>query len=305
MLEFDQVILGDCLEKLAEIPDASVDVCFADPPFNLDKKYASYHDQQPLEEYLEWCETWLLELVRVTKPTGSILVHNIPRWLTYYAAILNRHAHFRHWIAWDAMSAPLGKTLLPAHYGILFYSKQPKDTKFYEIRAPHKKCRVCDAYLKDYGGKKDQMHPFGYLVSDVWTDIHRIRHARRRDEHPCQLPIPLLERLILMTTDEGDVVLDPFLGTGTSAVAAKNLNRRYIGIELDPFYVEIAEEKLAQITTSTIYQGVPVSLYLNRIQSIRDCDAAKLFPKQLTSTEKKRRKAKKKQETSIEIPLPL
>ncbi len=292
MLPLDQVILGDCLEKLAEIPDNSIDVCFADPPFNLDKKYATYDDQKSLEDYLAWCEKWLVELVRVTKPSGSILVHNIPKWLTYYAAILNKHAHFRHWIAWDAMSTPLGKTLLPAHYGILFYSKQAKGTKFYEIRAPHKTCRECGAYLKDYGGKKDQMHPFGYLVSDVWTDIHRIRHAKRRDdEHPCQLPIPLLERLILMTTDVGDVVLDPFLGTGTTAIAAKNLQRHYIGIELDPVYEKIANDKLAKITKPTLYEGYPVSLYLRKVQSIRDVDAAQLFPKQLTSTEKKRKKA--------------
>jgi site-specific DNA-methyltransferase (adenine-specific) len=289
-IELDKVIIGDCLKKLAEIPDNTVDVCFADPPFNLDKKYAIYEDQKSLEEYLAWCEQWLLELVRVTKPTGSILVHNIPKWLTYYAAILNKHAHFRHWIAWDAMSTPLGKTLLPAHYGILFYSKEAKGTKFYEIRAPHKKCRECDAYLKDYGGKKDQMHPFGYLVSDVWTDIHRIRHAKRRDEHPCQLPIPLLERLILMTTDEGDIVLDPFLGTGTTAIAAKTLNRHFIGIELDPMYEEIAQEKLARITKPSVYQGYPVSMYLNKIHSVRDVDAAKLFPKQLTSVEKKRQR---------------
>lgn len=289
-LPLDQVIIGDCLKTLAGLPDNSVDVCFADPPFNLDKKYATYADQLPLEGYLAWCEQWLLELVRVTKPTGSILVHNIPKWLTYYAGILNQHAHFRHWIAWDAMSTPLGKTLLPAHYGILFYSKEAKGTKFYEIRAPHKTCRVCDNYLKDYGGKKDQMHPFGYLVSDVWTDIHRIRHAKRRDEHPCQLPIPLLERLILMTTDVGDVVLDPFLGTGTTAIAAKQLQRHYIGLELDPMYKEIAEDKLAKAEVTT-YQGYPVSMYLkNKIQSIRDCDAAELFPKQLTSVEKKRLK---------------
>lgn len=290
MLEPDRIILGDSLEILPTIPDNSVDVCFADPPFNLDKKYASYEDRRSLDEYLVWCEKWLVELVRITKPTGSILVHNIPRWLTYFAAILNDHAHFRHWIAWDAMSTPLGKTLLPAHYGILFYSKQPKGTKFYEIRAPHKKCRVCDAYLKDYGGKKDQMHPFGYLVSDVWTDIHRIRHRSRRDEHPCQLPVHLLERLILMTTDVGDVVLDPFLGTGTTAIAARKLQRRYIGIDIDPMYERIAREKLDQIKSPTLYQGCPVSLFLGKIQSIRDIDAKQLFPPQLTSIEKKRSK---------------
>lgn len=288
--QIDQIIGGDCLEALARLPDNGIDVCFADPPFNLEKKYASYGDNLELQDYLTWCEKWLHELVRVTKPTGSILVHNIPRWLTYFAAILNDIAHFRHWIAWDAMSTPLGKTLLPAHYGILFYSKAAKGTKFFEVRAPHKRCRECDAYLKDYGGKKDQRHPFGFLVSDVWTDIHRIRHASRRDPHPCQLPIHLLERLILMTTDPGDLVLDPFLGTGTTALAAKRLDRRYIGIELDPKYQKIAAEKLAQVEKPTRYEGFPVSLFLGKIQSIRDCDAAQLFPPQLTGPEKKRRK---------------
>ncbi len=287
----NQILIGDCIEKLKLIEDNTVDVCFADPPFNLDKKYTSYRDQLSLDAYLEWCEQWLKELVRVTKPSGSILVHNIPRWLTYYSAILNKNAHFRHWIAWDAMSTPVGKTLLPAHYGILFYSKEEKGTKFYEVRAPHKKCRECGAYLKDYGGKKDQMHPFGYLVSDVWTDIHRIRHSSRRDEHPCQLPIHLLERLILMTTDVDDLVLDPFLGTGTTAIAAKKLQRRYIGIELDADYAHIAADKVAQIESPTCYEGFPVSMFLNKIYSIRDIDATKLFPRQVTSVDKKRQKS--------------
>ncbi len=283
----DHVILGDCLEVMKGIEDNSVDVCFADPPFNLEKKYTNYKDQRPPEDYIEWCEKWLHELWRITKPTGSIFVHNIPRWLTYYASILNKFAYFRHWIAWDAMSNPLDKTLLPAHYGTLFYTKQPVGFKFYEIRAPHKRCRICDAYLKDYGGKKDQMHPFGTLVSDVWTDIHRIRHNVRRDEHPCQLPIHFMERIVLMSTDPGDVVLDPFLGTGTTAIAAKALGRHFVGIEIDPEYVEIAKKKLIYVEPSK-YKGYYVSHFLDKIQSIRDIDAANLFPPQLTSAEKKR-----------------
>lgn len=301
MLIPDQVLNGDCLEILAQIPDDTVDMCFADPPFNLDKRYSTYKDRRAVEDYLAWCEQWLRQLVRITKPTGSIFVHNIPKWLTYYAGILNSIAHFRHWIAWDAMSAPLGKTLLPAHYGILFYSKQAHGTKFYEVRAPHKTCRECGAFLKDYGGKKDQMHPFGMLVSDVWTDIHRIRHNKRRDPHPCQLPIHLLERLILMTTNEGDLVLDPFLGTGTTAIAAKRLSRHYIGIELDPLYAQVARDKVAQ-AQPTRYEGVPVSLFLGKIQSIRDCDAAKLFPPQLTAPQKRRKRTPTQ---PIPAPLPL
>ncbi len=285
----DQILQGDCLSILRTLPDDCVDVCFADPPFNLEKKYGKYKDRLALDEYLVWCEEWIKELVRLTKPTGSIFLHNIPKWLTYYATILNRIAHFRHWISWDAMSSPLGKTLLPAHYGIIFYTKAPRGYKFYEIRAPHKRCRLCAGFLKDYGGKKDQMHVFGNLVSDVWTDIHRIKHNKRRDEHPCQLPIHLLERVILMSTNPGDVVLDPFLGTGTTAIAAKTLGRHYIGIELDEVYVRIARQKLSRITESK-YDGFFVSYFLNKLQSVRDVDAKQIFPAQLTKKQKQQQK---------------
>jgi len=264
------VIQGDCLEVMRKIPSDSVDVAFADPPFNLEKKYNSYRDKQSNEEYLSWCKDWLKEMVRITKPTGSIFVHNIPKWLIYFGAYLNEMAIFRHWIAWDAMGPPLGKTLLPNHYGILYYVKSEK-FKFYDIRMLHRRCRVCKYVLQDYGGKKNQMHPLGPLVSDVWIDIHRIRHKTRRDEHPCQLPVHLLERLLLMSTDNGDIVLDPFIGTGTTAIAAKKLGRRFIGIDIDPRYVEITNKKLKQ-TKPTEINGCYVSIFLNKIITVRDKD---------------------------------
>ena len=79
----NKVLVGDCLDVLAQLDDNSVDVSFADPPFNLNKKYKSYKDRRPTSEYLSWCRDWLTELVRVTKPSGSIFIHNIPKWLTY------------------------------------------------------------------------------------------------------------------------------------------------------------------------------------------------------------------------------
>ncbi len=196
----NKIIHGDCIEVIQEIPSDSIDVTFADPPFNLKKKYGTYKDEKETNDYLNWCQQWILEMVRITKPSGSIFVHNIPKWLTYYASFLNEVADFRHWISWDAPTAPMGKTLQPSHYGILFYAKNQQENKFYEIRYPHRRCRKCGYLLKDYGGKKKILHPFGPLVSDVWSDIHRIRHNKHRDPHPCQLPIYLLERLILMST---------------------------------------------------------------------------------------------------------
>lgn len=267
---FNKIILGDALEVMHQIPSNSIDVTFADPPFNLKKKYNSYNDKHEVQEYLSWSKLWLNEMVRITKPTGSIFVHNIPKWLIYFGSYLNEIAIFRHWIAWSAMGSPLGKTLLPNHYGILYYVKSAT-YKFYDIRMMHRRCRVCHYVLQDYGGKKDRMHQFGPLVSDVWTDIHRIRHKTRRDEHPCQLPIHLIERLLLMSSDKDDIILDPFIGTGTTAIAAKKLGRKYIGIDIDPKYVELTQKKLEEVDPTEI-NGCYVSTFLNKIITLRNKD---------------------------------
>ncbi|PXF51687.1 MAG: restriction endonuclease [Candidatus Methanophagaceae archaeon] len=272
----NKVIQGDCLEVMKNIPNNSVDITFADPPFNLNKKYKGYKDNKKFHTYLDWCRQWIYEMVRITKPTGSIFVHNIPKWLTHYACFLNEIAYFKHWIAWDAPTAPMGKSLQPSHYGILFFVKDPKKSKFYEVRYPHKRCRKCGYLLKNYGGKKYGLHPFGPLVSDVWTDIHRIKHNKYRDEHPCQLPIHLLERIILMSTDEDDIVLDPFVGTGTTVIAAKRLGRRFIGIDIDEMYVDITKNKLSKELSNSKIGDSWVSFYLDEIVTIRDGDWEKL-----------------------------
>jgi len=270
----NNIIQGDCLDVMRKIPDNSIDVTFADPPFNLKKKYNSYYDKHKVDEYLLWCREWLKEMVRVTKPTGSIFVHNIPKWLIHFGSYLNEIAIFKHWIAWDAMGSPLGKTLLPNHYGILYYVKSD-NFKFYDIRMLHKRCRVCRYVLQDYGGKKNQMHKYGPLVSDVWADIHRIRHRKRRDEHPCQLPIHLLERLLLMSSDEGDIILDPFVGTGTTTIAAKKLGRKFIGIDIDPKYVDITNKKLKD-EKHTMINSCYVSIFLDNVITIREKDWGKI-----------------------------
>jgi len=289
---------GDCLKLFKNIPDNSVDMTFADPPFNLHKKYTSYKDNLEFQEYLDWCKKWISEMVRVTKPTGSIFLHNIPKWLTFYATYLNEFAHFKHWISWDAPTAPMGKSLQPSHYGILFYTKQPKGTKINELRYPHKRDRKQGFLWKDYGGKKDKLHPFGPLVSDVWTDIHRIKHNSKRDPHPCQLPLHLMDRLILLSTDENDIVLDPFSGTGTTAISAKRLGRNYIGFELDETYAKISRLKLQQVESNYKIGEKWVSFYLKDVATIRNKDWEELskyfdIPQPMKTIDFKRTKLKK------------
>jgi site-specific DNA-methyltransferase (adenine-specific) len=264
----NRLIQGDCLEVMKNIPDKSVDMTFADPPFNLGKKYNSYNDNIKVGNYLDWSKKWMSELVRITKSTGSIFVHNIPKWLIYYSAFLNEISYFKYWIVWDAIANATINCLQPVHYGILYYVKDLNKNKLYDIRCPHKRCKNCGHFIKNY---KD-LHPFGPLVSDVWTDINRVRSNKYKDKHPCQLPTSLLDRLILMSTDENDIILDPFVGTGTTAICAKRLGRKFIGIDIDKDYLEIAQNKLLKESADSKIGNAWVSFYLGKIVTIRDAD---------------------------------
>lgn len=266
------IINDDCLKVLSNIRDGSVDLVFADPPFNLNKSYNSTNDRKSDTVYLKWSEHWLKECVRILSPTGSIFIHNIPKWLVQCAPFLEEVAHFKHWISWKAPTMPMKMALQPAHYGILYYSKT-ENPKQYPIRSPHQRCRKdnCRSILKDYGGKIKLIHPFGPLLADTWDDIKRIRHAKDRHDHPCQLPIHLVERIILLSTDPNDIVFDPFMGTGTTAVAAKKLGRRFCGTEVDPTYHQIATERLEETAESKIGNAW-VSSNRNSMVTIRDED---------------------------------
>ena len=267
----DKVHNKDCVDLLQSMETESVQMVFADPPFNLNKKYSTYKDNLPFEEYMEWTKKWLEESMRVLRKDGSLFVYNIPKLLTYTSSILNSIAEFKHWITWSSPGRPLGKTLQPAHYGILFYGKT-SETKFYDVRRPHEKCRKCGKYLKDYGGKEYLRHDFGYQISDVWSDIHRNRHRSKRiDTHPCQLPVHLVERLILMSTEPDDIVLDVFCGGGSAAIAAKQLGRKYIGCDIDEEYCAAASVRFRESVPTTLDNKF-ASFHRGEIVSIRDCD---------------------------------
>lgn len=243
---FNVVHHGDAVKTLQQYPDNSIDLVFADPPYNLDKAYHVYDDERADEEYVKWCNTWLREYARVLKPTGSLYVLNLPRWTMYHAAFLNQHLHFQNWIVWDAMSEPRGK-LMPAHYGLLFYTKHPTDFTFNydevgQLDARYYCLRSSCIRKRKAAGVDDKMP-----LTDIWWDIHRIKHRRDRDSHPCQLPDALMERIIRLSTNEGDVVLDALCGAGTTPVAAVKLGRRYVAIDVDEKYVRITRQKIAEV----------------------------------------------------------
>jgi DNA modification methylase len=237
---------GDCLRMLPGITSDSVDTVFADPPFNLGKEYGEkVNDSMADEDYLEWCERWIDECIRILKPGGSFFLYNIPKWNIRLASLMSdRGMRFRDWIVVDIkLGLPIPGRLYPSHYSLLYFTKGKPKT-FHNIRTPIKKCRHCDGDVKDYGGHRGAMNPKGVNLTDVWADIPPVRHwkFKSKKRKANALSTKLLDRVIEMSTEVGDVVLDPFGGSGTTFAVCEKKGRRWIGIEIES--VDVIIERL-------------------------------------------------------------
>lgn len=241
----DDVVEGDVVDVMSSWvsnQETKFDLIFADPPYNLEKNYGKHSDDWFDREYLDWCDKWLSLCADLLSPKGTLYVLNLPKWSFFHATLLNKKLWFQRWIAWDALSDPRGK-VMPAHYGLLLYTKHQSNFTFNNVPP----VPAMDQCLRPKCIAKRPLDVPREPLSDIWCDIHRIKHKRDRDEHPCQLPIKLLERVITISSKPGDLVLDPFMGTGTTGIAAKKLGRHFVGIDIDPKYIQIARTKVASV----------------------------------------------------------
>ncbi len=249
-LAFDGSALlnGDCLEELRHIPDNSIDFCFADPPYNIKKKYESWNDSLDIKEYFEWCDKWISELARVVKPNRSVALLNIPQWSVRHFKHLFTLLDYQDWIVWEALGLPV-RMIMPAHYTVLCFSKgEPRslpgltgveNNELEHLSTRSLKqgfCKRASCIKKRAKVKKEDKE----LVTNLWWDIHRLKHNSRRVDHPTQLPPMFMHRLITLFTNENEIVLDPFNGSGTTSLCSEQLNRRHIGIELSEYYHKIS-----------------------------------------------------------------
>lgn len=239
----------DCLEALHHIQDETVDMIFADPPFDVNIKYNGYKDKRT--DYYEWCAEWIAECFRILKPTGSFYLMTITRHLPFTLAEMSKHGNFINLIHWRNVAGTNNKrSFWNAYQPIALYGK----TDQYKFNR-YAQTRTIEDKNKRWGGYTTE--PKGQLL-DYWEDIpfvyagsigHKeaiMKKGTNSKAHPCQMPEMLPGRAIMFSTDEGDVVFDPFTGSGTTAISCQKLGRQFIGSELSPEYFELAKERIGK-----------------------------------------------------------
>jgi DNA modification methylase len=231
-----EIILGDALVQLGKLKSNSVDLIVADPPYNLGKDYGNNHDIRGFDDYLAFSRNWLGQAHRILKPSGTLYVFMGFRFISYLYDILDRELQmfFNSWIVWHYTQG-MGKTrgFSPRHDDILMFTKSKEFTfNLDNIRVPQK-------YYRDRNNMR------GANPGDVWEFSHVHYCNGNRQDHPTQKPEGLIERMILASSDEGNLVVDPFSGSGTTLRVCQQLNRMAIGIELNPDYVSMTEDRLS------------------------------------------------------------
>lgn len=226
---------GDALELMRDIRSGTVDLIIADPPYNLGKNYGNNHDIRGFQEYLQFSESWLQEAHRVLAPHGTMYVFMGFRFISSLYDILDQRLgmFFNSWITWHYTQG-MGKTkgFSPRHEDILMFTKSEEFVfNIDSIRIPQK-----------YYRERNNMA--GANPGDVWTFSHVHYSNPEREDHPTQKPEALIARMALASSNEGDLVLDPFSGSGTTARVCQALNRRCLAIEINPDYVELSRKRL-------------------------------------------------------------
>ncbi len=233
------LICGDACTELAKLEDASIDLLVADPPYNLGKDYGNNHDLKAWRDYEEFTHQWVSQAIRVLKPTGSIYIFMGVRFISRLFLLLEERfrLNFNGWITWhytQGMGRKIGFS--PRHEDILYFTKT-NDFVFNldEVRVPQKYYRA-----------RNNMQ--GANPGDVWQFSHVHYCSAERESHPTQKPEALLERIIKVSSNVGDLVLDPFVGSGTTCKVAEVLGRNWIGIDLNQEYIAMSKKRLAEKT---------------------------------------------------------
>ncbi len=232
-----KLLCGDALSLLAKEPAESIDLIIADPPYNLGKNYGNNIDLKERAEYQSFTRAWLDEAKRILKPNGSLFCFMGVKFIARLYVTLEEELKLtpQGWITWHYTQG-IGRKrgFSPRHEDILWFSKGADATfNLDDVRIPQK-----------YYRKRNNMA--GANPGDVWQFSHVHYCSAERQPHPTQKPEALIERIIMAASNAGDVVLDPFMGSGTTNRVAKILGRNSIGFDVNPEYLEMSKTRLAE-----------------------------------------------------------
>ena len=266
----NRTIQQDLFEVLTWLPSESVDLLFADPPYNLTKSFnGRSFTATTLSEYETWLESWLLPLKRILKPSASIYICGDWRSAAAIQRVLESHFIVRNRITWEREKGRGAKTNWKNASEDIWFATMSDDYTF-NVDAVKVKRQVIAPYTNENGVPKDWddgengrfrlTHP-----SNLWTDLTvPFWSMPENTDHPTQKPEKLMAKIILASSQEGDVVFDPFLGSGTTSVVAKKLGRQYIGVEIDEQFACLAEKRLALADEDASIQGYADGFFWER-----------------------------------------
>ena len=266
---------GDCLELLSRVSSGSIPLAFADPPFNIGYSYDTYHDRRSTDDYLDWSTRWMSEIRRILRPDGTFWLAIGDEYAAELKVIATRELGFvcRSWVVWYyTFGVNCQQKFNRSHAHLFHFVCDPKSFTFNAdtIRVPSARELV-------YGDRR--ANPKGRLPDDTWilrpqdlTSGFNIDEdtwyfprvcgtfKERSGWHGCQMPEQLLGRIIRSSSHPGDLVVDPFAGSGTTLAVAKKLGRSYLGFELSADYVAHIRKRLASVKSGQALDGSPEPL---------------------------------------------
>ena len=265
----DALIVGEASETLPLLPRESYDLLFADPPYNLTKNFgkSSFREVAP-EVYEEFLDEWLSKAVPLLKPTASVYICGDWRSSAAIQNVGSKYLTLRNRITWEREKGRGSKTNWKNSSEDIWFFTVSGDYTFHADAVKLKR-RVLAPYTEGGQPKDWEEEPEGRFrlthPSNIWTDITvPFWSMPENTDHPTQKPEKLLAKLILASTNEGDLILDPFLGSGTSAVTARKLGRRFTGIEIDKRYLLLAAKRLEIAEREPGIQGFEEGVFWER-----------------------------------------
>jgi len=276
-----EIWIGDSIAWLKSLPENSVDLIFADPPYNIKK--AEWDNFESQQKYIEWSLSWIEPASKILKPTGTLYICGFSEILADIKAPSMQYFKSCRWIVWNYKNkANLGKDWGRSHESILFFRKS-KDFIFNvdAIRIPYSKHTLKypahpQALTSQYGNGKNhiwQPNPKGAKPQDVIEVPTTCNGMHEKTPHPTQKPEELLRKIILASSNVGDTVLDPFSGSGTTAVTSEQLKRKWVSCDTNKEYLEWAVKRIELVEDWDIEKWIKYDFEnMRRRNSIKEWD---------------------------------